>query len=125
MGNTGENGGPVNPATVDYLVWSTYIEQGWTDYSIEKNELLATLTDADAYDVPFDTNEGEQRVEYWIVETKNEANAEFDGMTATTGLLVGAPYELPLVEGFTDELVAGTAHRGGRHGVLQLGQTQP
>ena len=103
VGNTGENGGPVNPATVDYLVWSTYIEQGWTDYSIEKNELLATLTDADAYDVPFDTNEGEQRVEYWIVETKNEANAEFDGMTATTGLLVGAPYELPLVEGFADD----------------------
>ena len=103
VGTTGENGGPVNPATVNYLVWSTYIEQGWTDYSIEKNELLATLTDADAYDVPFDTNEGEQHVEYWIVETKNEANAEYDGMTSTTGLLVGAPYELPLVESFTDD----------------------
>ncbi len=103
VGTTGENGGPVNPATVNYLVWSTFIEQGWTDYSIEKNELLATLTDADAYDVPFDTNEGEQHVEYWIVETKNEANAEYDGMTSTTGLLVGAPYELPLVESFTDD----------------------
>ena len=103
VGTIGENGGPVNPATVNYLVWSTYIEQGWTDYSIEKNELLATLTDADAYDVPFDTNEGEQHVEYWIVETKNEANAEYDGMTSTTGLLVGAPYELPLVESFTDD----------------------
>lgn len=103
VGTTGENGGPVNPATVNYLVWSTYIEQGWTDYSIEKNELLATLTDADAYDVPFDTNEGEQHVEYWIVETKNEANAEYDGMTSTTGLLVGAPYELPLVESFNDD----------------------
>ena len=103
VGTTGENGGPVNPAIVNYLVWSTYIEQGWTDYSIEKNELLATLTDADAYDVPFDTNEGEQHVEYWIVETKNEANAEYDGMTSTTGLLVGAPYELPLVESFTDD----------------------
>ena len=103
VSTTGENGGPVNPATVNYLVWSTFIEQGWTDYSIEKNELLATLTDADAYDVPFDTNEGEQHVEYWIVETKNEANAEYDGMTTTTGLLVGAPYELPLVESFTDD----------------------
>ncbi len=103
VGTTGENGGPVNPATVNYLVWSTFIEQGWTDYSIEKNELLAMLTDADAYDVPFDTNEGEQHVEYWIVETKNEANAEYDGMTSTTGLLVGAPYELPLVESFTDD----------------------
>ena len=103
VSTTGENGGPVNPATVNYLVWSTFIEQGWTDYSIEKNALLATLTDADAYDVPFDTNEGEQHVEYWIVETKNEANAEYDGMTSTTGLLVGAPYELPLVESFTDD----------------------
>ena len=103
VGTTGENGGPVNPATVNYLVWSTYIEQGWTDYSIEKNELLATLIDADTYDVPFDTNEGEQHMEYWIVETKNEANAEYDGMTSTTGLLVGAPYELPLVESFTDD----------------------
>lgn len=105
VGNTGENGGPVNPATVNYLVWSTYAEEGWTDYSIEKNELLATLTDADAYDVPFDTDEGEQRMEYWIVETRNEANAEFEGQSSTTGLLVGAPYELPLVEGFDgDEL---------------------
>ena len=103
VGTTGENGGPVNPATVNYLVWSTFIDQGWVDYSIEKNELLATLTDADAYDVPFDTNEGEQHVEYWIVETKNEANADYDGMTSTTGLLVGAPYELPLVESFTDD----------------------
>ncbi len=103
VGNTGENGGPVNPATVNYLVWSTYAEEGWTDYSIEKNELLATLTDADAYDVPFDTDEGEQRMEYWIVETRNEANAEFEGQSATTGLLVGAPYELPLVEGFADD----------------------
>ena len=102
VGNTGENGGPVNPATVNYLVWSTYAEEGWTDYSIEKNELLATLTDADAYDVPFDTDEGEQRMEYWIVETRNEANAEFEGQSSTTGLLVGAPYELPLVEGFAD-----------------------
>ncbi len=103
VGNIGENGGPVNPATVNYLVWSTFTEQGWTDYSIEKNELLATLTDADAYDVPFDTDEGEQRVEYWIVETRNEANAEYEGQSSTTGLLVGAPYELPLVEGFTDD----------------------
>ncbi len=103
VGNIGENGGPVNPATVNYLVWSTFVEEGWTDYSIEKNELLATLTDADAYDVPFDTDEGEQRVEYWIVETRNEANAEYEGLYSTTGLLVGAPYELPLVEGFTDD----------------------
>ena len=103
VGNTGENGGPVNPATVNYLVWSTFVEQGWTSNSVEKNELLATLTDADAYDVPFDTDEGEQRLEYWIVETKNEANAEYEGMTATTGLLVGAPYVLPLVEGFADD----------------------
>ena len=105
VGNTGENGGPVNPATVNYLVWSTFTEEGWIDYSIEKNELLATLTDANTYDVPFNTDEGEQRMEYWIVETKNEANAEFEGQSATTGLLVGAPYQLPLVEGFTgDEL---------------------
>lgn len=103
VSNIGENGGPVNPATVNYFVWSTFIEQGWIDYSVEKNELLATLTDADAYDVSFDTDEGEQHLEYWIVETKNEANAEYDGMTSTTGLLVGAPYELPLVESFTDD----------------------
>ena len=105
VGNIGENGGPVNPATVNYLVWSTFVEQGWIDYSIEKNELLATLTDADSYDVPFGTDDGEQRMEFWIVETKNEANADYDGMTATAGLLVGAPYELPIVEGFAgDEL---------------------
>ena len=103
VGNTGENGGPVNPATVNYLVWSTYLEEGMIGYDIMKNELLATLTDADAYDVPFDTDEGEQRFEYWIVETRNEANAEYEGQSSTAGLLVGAPYELPLVEGFTND----------------------
>ena len=100
----GENGGPVNPATVNYLVWSTFVEQGWTDYYVVKNELLATLTDADSYDVAFNTDEGDQRQEYWMVETRNEANAEFDGMTASVGLLVGASYELPLVEGFEGDI---------------------
>lgn len=105
VSNVGENGGPVNPATVDYLVWSALLEEGWSENYIEKNELLATLTDADAYEAPFNTLEGDQHLEYWMVETKNEANAEYDGLTATAGLLVGAPYELPLHEGFSgDEL---------------------
>ena len=105
VSNIGENGGPVNPATVNYMVWSTLIQEGWSEYYLEKNELLATLTDADAVDVAFDTSEGNQRLEYWMVETRNEANAEFDGLTASTGLLVGAPYQLPVNEGFAgDEL---------------------
>ncbi len=99
----GMNDGPVNPATVDYLVWSTFVSQGWNDYYIEKNEQLATVTDADHYDVAFNTDEGEQRMEYWIVETRNEANADYDGMSEAAGLLVGAPYELPLAEGFEDD----------------------
>ncbi len=103
VGNIGENGGPVNPATVNYLVWSTYLQVGMLGYDIVKNELLATLTDADAYDVPFDTDESEQRFVYWIVETRNEANAEFEGQRSEAGLLVGVPYMLPLVEGFTDD----------------------
>ena len=105
VSNLGENGGPVNPATVNYLVWNTLVEEYWSGYSVEKNELLATLTDADSYDVGFDTDEGEQRMQYWMVETRNEANAEYEGMIEAAGLLVGAPYELPLTEGFTgDEL---------------------
>lgn len=96
----GMNDGPVNPATVDYLVWSTFVSPGWNGYYIEKNELLATVTDADHYDVPYNTDEGDQRMEYWIVETRNEANDEYDGMSEAAGLLVGAPYELPLAEGF-------------------------
>ena len=103
--SVGENGGPVNPATVNYLVWSTFVEQGWTENSIEKNELLATLTDADSHDVAFDTDEGDQRQEYWLVETRNEANADYEGMNSTAGLLVGAPYELPVVEGFAGDIL--------------------
>lgn len=99
----GMNGGPVNPATVDYLIWNTFVSPGWNEYYIEKNELLATVTDADHYEVAFNTDEGEQRMEYWMVETRNEANAEYDGMAEATGLLVGAPYELPLAEGFEND----------------------
>ena len=76
VGIVGENGGVVNPATVNYSVWSTTAEESWGGYYVEKNELLAQLTDADSFDVPFNTDEGEQRMEYWIVETTNEANAE-------------------------------------------------
>ena len=102
VGDVGENGGVVNPATVNYSVWSTTAEESWGGYYVEKNELLAQLTDADSFDVPFNTDEGEQRMEYWIVETTNEANAEMEGNTEVVGLLVGAPYQLPLVEGFGD-----------------------
>ena len=102
VGNTGENGGVVNPATVNYSVWSTTAEETWGGFYVMKDQKLAQLTDADSFDVPFNTDEGEQRMEYWIVETTNEANAEMEGNTEVVGLLVGAPYQLPLVEGFAD-----------------------
>ena len=48
VGNVGENGGVVNPATVNYSVWSTTAEESWGGYYVEKKELLAQLTDADS-----------------------------------------------------------------------------
>ncbi len=100
VGTTGVNGGYVNPAEVEYVIWSATLGEGWMGPELFKNEELGIVTDGDTFDISYDnTDEGEQEYVYWVVETRNEVG--YDNNT-TTGLLVGTPYDLPIEEGFAD-----------------------
>lgn len=98
--DTGINGGYVNTAKVDYLVWSMELVDfmGWFTY-LEYDEKLDSLRDATNTTIQFNTDEGEQGYKYFGVQTKNEAGTADD--CTTIGILAGAPYDLPIVEGFT------------------------
>ena len=97
VGYTGVNGGYVDPATVDYEVWSLKLAESMFGYSLEYDELKASVTDTDNYTLEENTDEGAQDYKYWGVQPVNNAGV---GGAAIASLLVGAPYELPLVEGF-------------------------
>lgn len=103
VGTQGVHDGYVDPATVDYVVWSSYLYSGWGDEEIVIEEEIATVTDADTYSMDFNTDDGEQHYEYWVVEARNEMTSIDDNNLTPTGLLVGAPYMVPVVEGFAND----------------------
>ena len=101
VGNVGVNGGYVNPAEVDYNVWSTKIEEGFLGPQLVLDEVIGTVRDGDNFDVDYNTDEGEQGYEYWGLQTSNATGESEDILAAA--LLVGAPYELPVEEGFAGQ----------------------
>lgn len=92
----GANGGYVDPTAVKYNVWTLKeeTEYFWTYYDYD--ELLGTVTDADSFD-GFNANEGEQEYKVFAVEPENGKGV---GEWTAAEVLVGAPYELPVKEGF-------------------------
>jgi len=97
VGDTGANGNYVNTEKVNYNIWTTKWEDGFFGPELVYDQQLAQLTDNDTYDVAQSTNEGDQHWEYWVLEPETAAGV---GENTVTGLVVGAPYELPLTEGF-------------------------
>ncbi len=99
VGNVGENEHFVNPQKVDYTIWSTKMEEGWFGNELVYDEALATVRDQNTFDIDYDTETGDQKWEFWVVEPSSAAGT---GNNTVTGLVVGAPYQLPINEGFTD-----------------------
>ena len=101
VGETGVNELYVNTANVDYNVYSTKWEEGWfgPQLTYSNETLIGTVRDKDSFTFDFNTEEGDQAYEYWVVVPKNEAG---EGENSVTGLVKGAPYQLPLTEGFKD-----------------------
>ena len=97
VGRVGVNGGYVNTAAVDYEVWSLKLVESIFGYSLDYDELKASVTDTDNYSLAENTEEGVQDYKYWAVQPVNEAGV---GSPAVASMLVGASYELPVVEGF-------------------------
>ena len=95
----GPNGGYVDPAKVNYEVWSLKIVETMFGQSLDYDELLTTVTDGDSYDVTLNTDEGEPDYKYWAVKPVNETG---EGDPVVASLLVGAPYDLPYADSFTN-----------------------
>ena len=93
---TGYNGGYVNPAEVEYKIYACY------PGTFVPDEVVATVTDADSYVLDFVTNEGEQGYQTWYVSANNETGESFLDEVSAASVLIGSPYDLPVVEGFAD-----------------------
>ena len=98
VGEVGATGGYVNPAAVDYEVWSLKIVETMFGQSLDYDQLLASETDKDNYVLAENTDEGVQDYKYWAVQPVNVAGI---GTPAVASMLVGAPYTLPFFESFT------------------------
>ena len=98
VGEVGATGGYVNPAAVDYEVWSLKIVESIFGQSLDYDQLIASETDKDNYVLAENTDEGEQDYKYWAVQPVNVAGI---GTPAVASMLVGAPYTLPFFESFT------------------------
>ena len=100
VGNIGALGGYVDPATVDYSVYGTHYEDTWLGQMLVLDEEpMAVLRDANTYEAPYNTEEGEQQDIVWGIIASNDKGESGIG---STSLLVGTPYDLPVVEGFTN-----------------------
>ncbi len=106
----GLNGGYVDPSTIIYSLY-TLVEYDmfppYGFYVMEPDQLVGTVTGETTLNISYNTDEGDPRYEYFGVTAKNsEDGEETDATTEYVTMLVGAPYELPIEEGFAD----GTMH---------------
>lgn len=104
VGNVGKNGGYVNPAEVSYSVYDVEMNEffGMMFPSLA-DEPVATEVDIDHYVFDMNVDEGEQEIMYKAVMTTNAASEEGEGDYDMASILVGRPYELPVIEGFEGE----------------------
>lgn len=93
----GQNGGYVNPAQVEYIIWSTAWVEGWLGEELALDEKLDSVF-ATTYTLNWaNTDEGTQDYTYWGLQPRNAAG---EGDASVASLLTGAPYELPFTETF-------------------------
>ncbi len=94
VGEVGSHGGYVDPQSVEYTIYACFPNSTVTDGPI------ASVTDADSYQLDFVTNEGEQGYQTWYVTARNDAGESYLEEESSATVLTGKPYDLPLVEGF-------------------------
>lgn len=97
---TGANGGYVNPANAEYGIYKLAIESSIFGNYLVEDGILGTVTGETTGTFDYPVDEGEQNYQYFGASVKIGEN-ETDPTYAYTYALVGAPYELPIEEGFT------------------------
>ena len=99
VNTVGANGGYVDPATVNYELWSFKVVQTPYGSSLAYDEKLADVVGKTGYSYAMNTDEGEQDFKIWGVMPVNAAGK---GGYAIATMLVGAPYDLPFAENFAE-----------------------
>lgn len=97
VGSKGANGGYVDPAEVDYLVYNVEYEEFLGMVFPVRGELLDSVRNSTYSQFDYNTNEGEQGAINFLVVTKNAVG---EGGETAASVWVGAPYELPWAENF-------------------------
>lgn len=98
VGETGKNGGYVNPAEVVYKVFAC----DWNSTYLMDEEPVATVTGQTTCTLDFDPSQGEQGYQAWMVVASNEAGQSSMYGARLAMLTTGEPYTLPFMEGFAD-----------------------
>ena len=98
---TGKNGGYVNTANAEYTIYELVVKSnGYWNY-LEIVDDIATVSGATTATVQYPVDEGTQGYQYFGISVKTTADNETDATAAYTWLIVGAPEDLPIEEGFT------------------------
>lgn len=103
----GVNGGYINTAAIEYTIYSMHVEEveiipGWTMQELVADEAVATVTGGTTATIDYNTLQGEQKYQYFGISAALGTD-ETEPADAYTAVLVGAPYELPIAESFTDK----------------------
>ena len=101
----GANGGYVNTDAVEYTIYPMHIEEveiipGYTMQELVPDEPIATVTGVTTATVDYNTLTGDQRYQYFGISA-SDGNTTTDPAESYDYALVGAPDELPILEGFT------------------------
>ncbi|SNU04396.1 Cleaved Adhesin Domain [Prevotellaceae bacterium MN60] len=97
VGEVGTNGGYVDPTKVNYLICSLKVQETPAGSQLTLDKQLASVTDADSYELEMNTDEGDQDFKYWGVFPYNTLGA---GEPMVASRIVGAAYTLPFGESF-------------------------
>lgn len=100
----GINGGYVDAANVTYSIYTLAIETdpNWGFQYLVADQKLTEVTGETAATINYPVDEGELQYKYFGVSVKNATTEESDPAEAYTYVIVGAPEELPILEGFAD-----------------------
>ena len=103
----GVHGGYINTNAIEYTIYSMHVEEveiipGWTMQQLVADDALATVTGATTATVDFNTLQGNQEYKYFGISASN-GTVETEPADAYTSVLIGAPDELPILEGFADK----------------------
>ena len=101
--NVGMNGGVVKPAEVKYTAWTVEAELYFIWYFYTPVEVMGSVVGENSVTFDYPTEEGDQRWDYFAVQTENETGTQDDFADyGVIGQFVGAPYEIPFQETFAN-----------------------